>query len=431
MRPIGIKTSNKSTYLNNHLITDLVKEYGTPLYIIDDVQLQKNIDDYQTSFKSSMFKTSIVYASKALLTIDLANIMKQKGLMMDAVSIGDLFVIKESGFDLGQVVFHGNNKGIDELIYALDNGVGIIVVDNLTELKALDRLCSEKEMSVSIMLRINPDVETHTHEYIQTSRVESKFGINIDDAATIEEALWISNHSGYLKLLGFHAHIGSSITEIAPYEKLIKTMVEFQNNINNQYHLTLFDLNIGGGFGINYQKSDGALPINEMMKEIICLLEAHISSTNSLINHVMIEPGRSIVGDAGITVYTVNQIKKTTGDKTYLFIDGGMTDNIRPALYQATYEVDIVNKLHEKKQNLVDIVGKCCESGDIIRKNVLVPDTQSGDLLMVYDTGAYTYAMSSNYNNLTKPAMIRVSKEEVKLVCHKETLKDLMRLMEK
>ena len=430
MRPIGIKTIDNLTYLNNHLITDLVKEYGTPLYAIDDVQLNKNIDDYKTSFRSSMFATSIVYASKALLTKDLAHIMQRNGFMMDAVSIGDLYVIKESGFDLKNVVFHGNNKSLDELDFAIENGVGIIVVDNLFELKMLAELSNTKGIKQRIMLRINPEVEAHTHEYIQTARIESKFGINIDDMQKLDEALWLIHLSPYLELLGFHAHIGSNIVEVAPFEQLIKTMVEFQNAINNQYHLSLYQLNIGGGFGINYQKGDGALPIKEMMNQIICLLEANISTTHSLINHVMIEPGRSVVGDACVTLYTISQVKTITSGKNYLFVDGGMTDNIRPALYQATYEVDIINKLHEKKELCVDIVGKCCESGDIIRKNVLVPNASSGDILMVYDTGAYTYSMASNYNNQLKAPMIRVSKEEVKLVTRRETLKDLMHLME-
>ena len=377
-----------------------------------------------------MFATSIVYASKALLTKDLAHIMQRNGFMMDAVSIGDLYVIKESGFDLKNVVFHGNNKSLDELDFAIENGVGIIVVDNLFELKMLAELSNTKGIKQRIMLRINPEVEAHTHEYIQTARIESKFGINIDDMQKLDEALWLIHLSPYLELLGFHAHIGSNIVEVAPFEQLIKTMVEFQNAINNQYHLSLYQLNIGGGFGINYQKGDGALPIKEMMNQIICLLEANISTTHSLINHVMIEPGRSVVGDACVTLYTISQVKTITSGKNYLFVDGGMTDNIRPALYQATYEVDIINKLHEKKELCVDIVGKCCESGDIIRKNVLVPNASSGDILMVYDTGAYTYSMASNYNNQLKAPMIRVSKEEVKLVTRRETLKDLMHLME-
>lgn len=430
MRPIGIKTIDNLTYLNNHLITDLVKEYGTPLYVIDDIQLNKNIEDYKNSFKSSMFATSIVYASKALLTKDLAHIMQSNGFMMDAVSIGDLYVIKESSFDLKNVVFHGNNKSLDELDFAIENGVGIIVVDNLFELKMLAELSNTKGIKQRIMLRINPEVEAHTHEYIQTARIESKFGINIDDMQKLDEALWLIHLSPYLELLGFHAHIGSNIVEVAPFEQLIKTMVEFQNTINNQYHLSLYQLNIGGGFGINYQKGDGALPIKEMMNQIICLLEANISTTHSLINHVMIEPGRSVVGDACVTLYTISQVKTITSGKNYLFVDGGMTDNIRPALYQATYEVDIINKLHEKKELCVDIVGKCCESGDIIRKNVLVPNASSGDILMVYDTGAYTYSMASNYNNQLKAPIVRVSKEEVKLVTRRETLKDLMHLME-
>ena len=253
-------------------------------------------------------------------------------------------------------------------------------------------------------------------------------GMDYLNKNVIDESIRIILRTPQIELLGFHAHIGSSIMNEEPYLKLIKRMVAFQNEINNEYHLCLYQLNIGGGFGINYQRSDNALSIEEMMKKITSSLEASISSTNSLINHVMIEPGRSIVGNAGITIYSISQIKPTITDKRYLLVDGGMTDNIRPALYQAIYEVDVVNKMNEKKTINVDVVGKCCESGDFIRKDVMIPDVASSDLLIVYNTGAYNYAMASNYNNQLKPALLRVSEDKVIVASRREELSDLMRL---
>lgn len=427
MKPIGLKEKNNITYINDFSINDLVKEYKTPLYIIDEKQLLKNINDYKDSFKSLMFKTNVVYASKALLTKELTHILSEKDLYMDAVSLGDLFVAKSSDFDMKKIVFHGNNKSLAELEYAVINDVGIIVVDNLYELKLLIDVTNRLEKNINIMLRVNPGIDVHTHVYVQTSKLSSKFGESIFDDEIIHTLISTLLTSKYINLIGFHAHIGSSVMEAEAYQLEIEKMVAFQNKINNEYHLSLKHLNIGGGFGITYTKKNKAMPIPKMISKVIGYLEAEISKTNSLISDVYIEPGRSIVGNAGVTIYSISQIKPTYGMKNYLFIDGGMTDNIRPALYEATYEVDVVNKLSENKEHLVDVVGKCCESGDIIRKDALIPSVTDQDLLIVYCTGAYNYSMFSNYNNMLKPALISVG-DKVTLWSRREELSDLIRL---
>ncbi|MBR2891413.1 MAG: diaminopimelate decarboxylase [Bacilli bacterium] len=427
MKPIGLKEKNNITYINDFSINDLVKEYKTPLYIIDEKQLLKNINDYKDSFKSLMFKTNVVYASKALLTKELTHILSEKDLYMDAVSLGDLFVAKSSDFDMKKIVFHGNNKSLAELEYAVINDVGIIVVDNLYELKLLIDVTNRLEKKINIMLRVNPGIDVHTHVYVQTSKLSSKFGESIFDDEIIHTLISTLLTSKYINLIGFHAHIGSSVMEAEAYQLEIEKMVAFQNKINNEYHLSLKHLNIGGGFGITYTKKNKAMPIPKMISKVIGYLEAEISKTNSLISDVYIEPGRSIVGNAGVTIYSISQIKPTYGMKNYLFIDGGMTDNIRPALYEATYEVDVVNKLSENKEHLVDVVGKCCESGDIIRKDALIPSVTDQDLLIVYCTGAYNYSMFSNYNNMLKPALISVG-DKVTLWSRREELSDLIRL---
>lgn len=427
MKPIGLKVKDNIMYLNGHSLEELASVYQTPLYILDEVQLLKNINDYKDTFKSTLFNTTVVYASKALLNCEVARIINSHNLYMDSVSLGDLYVSNVAGFDMSHIVFHGNNKSVEELEYAVINNVGIIVVDNMLELNRLINIVNNLKKKVQIMFRINPGIDVHTHEYVQTSKLSSKFGESIYDEDIVDNLIRTSRRCEYLELLGFHAHIGSSVMDSEAYLLEIEKMVEFQNSINNRYHLTLRHLNIGGGFGITYTKNNKALSICEMISKVVSYLESEISKTNSLIDHVYIEPGRSIVGNAGITLYTISQIKPTYGKKNYLFIDGGMTDNIRPALYEAIYEVDVVNKTNEKKEILVDVVGKCCESGDIIRKDVLIPMVSEGDLLVVYATGAYNYSMFSNYNNMLKPAMVLVGKD-IKVISKKEKLEDLVRL---
>lgn len=427
MKPLGLKILNNDAYLYDYKISELAKEYGTPLYIMDEKHLNHTIKAYLTNFKSNLFDTVVVYASKAFLTASFAKYINDFGLYIDAVSIGDLYVINRAGFPMEKVVFHGNNKSKEELIYAIENNVGLIVVDNYYELRVLDELLSNYHKEVSILIRVNPGIDAHTHQYIQTAKFTSKFGESIYDSSLIDNLMRKCLESKYINLRGFHAHIGSQIHEKEAFRLEIDKMVDFQNDISRRYKMDLDVLNIGGGFGIQYTYDEKNLTIEELSKSLIFSLEEKIKSTNSSIRKIMIEPGRSIVGEAGITIYECSQIKPTFGKKNYLFINGGMTDNIRPALYEATYECDIANKMNDEKSILVDVAGKCCESGDIIRRNVLVPQIDEGDYLIVYATGAYTYSMSSNYNNLLKPAVIMVG-NNVKVISRREKLEDLYRL---
>lgn len=427
MKPLGLNVKENIAYLHNYKLEDLAKEYQTPLYVLDEEDINNRLNTFLTSFKGNYFKPTIVYASKALLLPYLAMMVNSKGLSMDAVSIGDLYIAKESGFKMGNIVFHGNNKSACELTYAIDNGVGLIVVDNLFELKLLDKILKEKSKNVNILIRVNPGIDAHTHKYIQTSKLTSKFGESIYDEKVIEELITITKNSMNINLLGFHAHIGSQIHETASFLVEIDKMIEFQNNVSSKYNINLPIINLGGGFGIKYTKDEQNTPLCAMLEKMSKRIDERLSKEKTTIKEVMIEPGRSIISPAGITLYTCSQIKHTYGGKNYLFVDGGMTDNIRPALYDATYECDIVNKMKNEKNILVDVVGKCCESGDIIRRDVLIPSLESGDVLMVYATGAYNYSMSSNYNSHLKPAVIMVGKD-VKVISRRETLEDLMRL---
>ncbi len=425
MKPIGLNIKNNVGYLGEHNLYDLATKYQTPLYIIDNQQLLKNINDYLNNFKSEKFQTTVVYASKAFITCEFCKYLKEFNLSMDAVSLGDMFIAKTAGFDLRRVVLHGNNKSLEELEFAVNNHVGLVVVDNYYELTQLCNLTQKLNKDVDILIRINPNIDAHTHKYIQTSKMESKFGVNICDNTEINKMITLIKTNNQIKLKGIHSHIGSQIFEKEAFILESRKLIEFVNELNNTYDLTLTTLNLGGGFGIKYLETDQGMLIPEMMKELVSFVESEITNTNSLINHLMIEPGRSIVGNAGITLYKCSQIKKTFGKKQYLFIDGGMADNIRPALYDAVYSVDVVNKMDDKKEILVDVVGKCCESGDIIRRDVLVPIINDQDILMVYSTGAYNYTMSSNYNSLLRPAVLLVG-NNIKVLKRRQTLDDLI-----
>lgn len=425
MKPIGLNIKNNVGYLGEHNLCDLALKYQTPLYIIDNQQLLKNISDYLTYFKSDKFETTVVYASKAFITYEFCKYLKNFNISMDAVSLGDMFIASNAGFDLGRLVLHGNNKSLEELEYALKNHVGLIVVDNYYELTQLNNLTKDLNKEVNILIRINPNIDAHTHKYIQTSKMESKFGVNICDSKEINKMITLIKTNSLIKFKGIHAHIGSQIFEKEAFILESRKLIEFVNELNNTYDLTLTTLNLGGGFGIKYLESDQGMSIPDMMKELVSFVEKELDKTNSLVNHLMIEPGRSIVGNAGITLYKCSQIKKTYGKKQYLFIDGGMADNIRPALYDAVYSVDVVNKMNSEKEVLVDVVGKCCESGDIIRRDVLVPNICDQDILMVYSTGAYNYTMSSNYNSLLRPAVLLVG-DEVKVLKERQKLEDLI-----
>lgn len=429
MKPLNLTTINNELYLNNYSLKELAKTYHTPLYVYDENHILSVIDEYLNNFKTSKFETKIVYASKAFLVPEICNIASSKGLMIDAVSIGDLYVIEKSGFPLENVVFHGNNKSNEELEYAVSHKVGLIVVDNLDELNRLNKITNEKKVMVNTLFRVNPGIDAHTHKFIQTALYISKFGESIYDEETIDEIIKKYQASNYVKLLGFHSHIGSQIHDQKPFLMNIDKMVEFTKKIENKYQIKLPYLNLGGGFGIQYQTTDKKLDLENLLKKMIKRLTKKANELEYNLECAFIEPGRSIVGEAGITLYECGTIKHTYGGKNFLFVDGGMTDNIRPALYSALYTVDVVNKINEPKTITVDIAGKCCESGDIIAHNQLIPETTPGDILVVYDTGAYTYSMSSNYNGQLKPAVILIG-EKVKLISKKEELNDLYRHFE-
>lgn len=420
MLPRGLIKKNNELYINKYSFKELQKEYGTPLYIYDKKELLTNIETFNQYFKGQNFESQIVYASKAFLVPRMCEIISENNWMIDAVSLGDLYVIDRS-MDIKKAVFHGNNKSIEELRFAIEKNVGIIVVDNYEELETLGILAKEYQKNVKTMFRVNPGIEAHTHSYIQTSLLSSKFGESIYDEKVLDKIMRYYQNNHQVELLGFHSHIGSQITEVDAFLKNAEVMVDFTLKMEKKYDYKLTELNLGGGFGITY--IDEEVDLSKILKSLSKCLDQLVENTS--INKVYIEPGRSVVGRSGMTLYTGSMIKKTFGGKKYLFVDGGMTDNIRPALYQAKYDVINPVKLNGE-QVVVDIVGKCCESGDIVSKDTKIA-FEKGDPILVLSTGAYGYSMSSNYNSALKSKVILVG-EEVEVISNKEPLEDLMRL---
>lgn len=426
MKPKYLNIKDNTAYIRNVNLLDVAKEFNTPLYVFDQYELEDNMKLFKDNFKSLEFNCHTVYASKAFLVPAMCELLIKHGLWMDAVSLGDLYVAYKSNFPMSHIIFHGNNKTYDELVFAVDHNC-VIVVDHLEELVLLDSICEKKQKSISTMFRVNPGIDAHTHKYIQTATYVSKFGESMFDEKTIDKIMTKYCESKFVKLLGFHSHIGSQIQEIEPFLLNVTKMLSFSKQIMNKYNYKLSAVNFGGGFGIPYIQND--LPLDKKltssrMIELISTLGKEIGFVPT---DVFIEPGRSIVGNACVTLYTCGDFKHTYGDKNYQFIDGGMTDNIRPALYDAEYSCDIVNKMNEEKNVVCDIAGKCCESGDIIIYNALIPQSNPGDILMVYATGAYNYSMASNYNNMLKPAVVFIG-DSCKVVARRENLDDLLKL---
>ncbi|MGD9886915.1 MAG: diaminopimelate decarboxylase [Bacilli bacterium] len=429
MKTYAMKEINNELYVGEVALSKLAKEHPTPLYVYDEAGIEDKINQFQTHFVSNHFVCETVYASKAFLAPYLCDMLQKAGFWIDAVSLGDLYLIKKSRFPIERVVFHGNNKSDEELKMAIDDHVGLIVVDNLNELKRLIKLVEKVKVPVRTLFRVNPGISAHTHAYIETALLSSKFGESIYDFDKMKEIAKLYQSTPNLQLLGFHAHIGSQINTPSSFTKSAKTMLDFVEKFQNETSLKVSVLNLGGGFGIKYLDSDQEINLPIMLKKLVKTVEKTIKDKPIHLDMLMIEPGRSIVGDSGFTLYRCGGVKHTFGGKNYLFIDGGMADNIRPALYQAKYTVNVANRFHQEINNdtpCYDVVGKCCESGDIIAKDVKISAVQEGDTMIVFSTGAYCYSMSMNYNGLTRGEVVFVKDHQVKVVIAKESLDHLV-----
>ena len=405
---------------------ELVNEHSTPLYVMDQTLIEETIDKMKDAFKSDRFETQIAYAGKAFLTMAMVKIVDEKGLDLDVVSEGELYTAYKAGFPMNRVHMHGNNKTTRELEMAIELGIKEIVIDNEDEIVKIEDICREKGKKQAVLLRIDPGIEAHTHQYIKTSGLTSKFGISLFQKNLFDIVKRI-NDSKFLEFKGFHTHIGSQIFQSAFFMFALDEIFKYLDRLKKELGIIVETVNMGGGFGVYYTEEDDPAPINDVLKEVITYTEAMEIKYRIGFKTLCIEPGRSIVGNAGTTLYTVGGIKETVGGKTYVFVDGGMADNIRPALYQAQYEAAILGDMNAIPDKEVTLAGKFCESGDVLIDKVKLANPKVGDLVGITTTGAYCYSMSSNYNRFAKPAVVFVKDGKSKVVVKRETLDDLIR----
>ncbi len=405
----------------------LAEKYGTPLFIFDEDGIRKNCRAYVQSIEDNYDGNGLViFASKAFSCLEMCRICNEEKMGLDVVSGGELYTAKRAGFPMERVFFHGNNKTYDELAFAVEQGVGTIIVDNLTELETLAEVANNAGKTVNIMFRIKPGIDAHTHDFIRTGQIDSKFGFALETGEAME-AVKVAASTASVKLIGLHCHIGSQIFDIDPFVLAAEVMCKFIADIKAETGIELENLNLGGGFGIKYLESDKPVPYGEYMTKVANAIKSSCKDLGIKLPRILIEPGRSIIGSEGITVYTVGAVKEIPNIRMYVSVDGGMCDNPRYILYQSKYEMLCANKANEPKTEIVTVAGKCCESGDLLGEDVSIQKVEVGDKLAVLSTGAYNYSMASNYNRIPKPCAVMVRGGEDRVIIKRETYEDLVR----
>ncbi|MCT4594169.1 MAG: diaminopimelate decarboxylase [Anaeromicrobium sp.] len=403
----------------------LANKYGTPLYVVSEDHIIDRCTEIKESFLNKYENTRAVYASKAFLTKEMCKIVSREGIGIDVVSGGEIYTAMKAGFPMENVIFHGNNKTIDEIELGIETNVGRFVVDNLYELELLNALAAEKNKVMNILFRITPGVDSYTHEYISTGQVDSKFGIPLKEEILFE-AINMAMDMEYINLLGFHFHVGSQLFENTSHLMALDILLELIRNVGEKVEFETKELNVGGGFGIRYTKEDNPKPLSYFIDPIMERIQDKCEEFNLERPKIIIEPGRWIIGEAGITLYTIGGIKEIPNVRTYIGIDGGLPDNPRPALYRASYDGVVANRMDEELVNKVTIAGKCCESGDILIRDLEVPEIEPGDILAVKSTGAYNYSMASNYNMIPRPPVVMIKDGVDRLVIRRETYDDIL-----
>ena len=400
---------------------ELAKEFSTPLYVFDENEIRKNLREFRESVEKNYGGNGlVVYASKAFCCKEMCRICKSENVGMDVVSGGELFTALSVDFPAERIVFHGNNKTRAELEAAVKNGVGRIVADNVFELEAINEIAGANDAVAGVMLRIKPGIDAHTHDFIMTGQIDSKFGFALETGeamAAVKKALSMPN----IKLRGLHCHIGSQIFDIDPFELAAKVMLDLYKSVKDETGVELEELNLGGGFGIKYLETESPKPYGDYMRSVSEVVKSHASELGLKTPFILIEPGRSVVGAAGITLYTVGAVKEIPNIRTFVSVDGGMADNPRYALYQSDYEIVCANKTAEERNNIVTVAGKCCESGDLIQEGTKLQNVVPGDILAVLSTGAYNYSMASNYNRIPRPPVVMVKDGEARIIVKRET----------
>ena len=406
---------------------DLAAQYGTPLYVMDEDLVRQTCRTYQNAMdKYYGGNGMILFASKTFCCKYICRIMKEEGLGLDVVSGGELYTALAADFPADKIYFHGNNKSLSELEFAIDKNVGTIVVDNLCELENIGAIAKVQNKTVDIMFRIKPGVEAHTHDFIRTGQIDSKFGVAFENGEAMA-AYKQAAATEQINIVGLHCHIGSQIFDSTPFKEAAKVLLQFTADLKAEIGVEIRQLNLGGGYGIKYTDDDTPIDYDEYIKMISEVVKDECARLNLNMPMVIMEPGRSIVGAAGTTLYTIGAVKEIENIRTYVLVDGGMADNPRPITYDAKYTAIVANKAAAAPDKLVTIAGKCCESGDILIKDIKLPAPQPGDILAIPSTGAYNYSMSSNYNRLPRPPVVMVGGGTSRIAIKRETYEDLIK----
>lgn len=423
----GTTTINHNAHLEIGGVdtTELAKEFGTPLYVMDETLIRQRCREFMDAFRQSGLSFQVAYASKAFCVMAMCRIVEEEGLSLDVVSDGELYTALKAGFPSERIHFHGNNKTPEEIEMAIDANIGCFVVDNFVELQMLNAIALQKQKKVKILLRITPGVEAHTHEFISTGQTDSKFGFDLGNGAALK-AVETAFELSQIELLGIHSHIGSQIFEVEGFKMAVDKVAEFAVEVHNKLDVIFKVINLGGGFGIRYTEEDTPLPTTRYVEAIIDSVNSQFADKDIPVPEIWIEPGRSIVGDAGTTLYTIGTHKNIPGVNKYISVDGGMTDNIRPALYDSKYEAMLANRANDPNEEVVTVAGKACESGDKILWDLPLPKAKAGDILAVSCTGAYNYAMASNYNRIRRPAVVFVQNGQADLAVKRESRDDII-----
>ena len=425
-RCLGVNAAGHLT-IGGRDTVELAQTYGTPLYVMDENEIRGNCRSYRHSMdKYYGGRGMVAYASKAFNCKAICRIVMEEGLGLDVVSGGELYTAMAVGFPAQRIVFHGNNKSPEELAMAISYGVGRIVVDNMVELRLVSQLARSKKETAHIMLRIKPGIDAHTHNFVRTGQIDSKFGFALETGEAME-AVKMALAAPGVELRGLHCHIGSQIFDVEPFELAAQVMAGFMGEIRDQTGIVLGELNLGGGFGICYTSDNDPPAYDSYMERVSLAVKKTCRERKLDTPFIIIEPGRSIVGPAGITLYRVGAVKEIPGVRTYVSVDGGMTDNPRYILYQSQYTFTVASRAEEPKVQGVTVAGKCCESGDLLGENVPLQEVHPGDILAVLATGAYNYSMASNYNRTCRPPVVLVNGQAARVIIRRETYEDLIR----
>jgi len=404
---------------------DLAEKHGTPLYVYDVSMIRENCRSFVDTFRELGVKAQVAYASKAFSSIAMLQIINQENLSLDVVSEGELYTALQAGFPTEKIHLHGNNKSAQELKMAIENNVGCIVVDNFHEIELLDQLLRKHEKEIDVLMRVTPGIESKTHHYIMTGNEDSKFGFSLNNGQANEAFQLLYQHD-FMRFKGLHCHLGSQLFETDQFMLANEVLFTKLSQWQTEFGYVPDVLNLGGGFGIRYTGDDHPLPHREYVEKIVESVKKHVQKANIPFPEIWIEPGRAIAGNAGITLYTIGSTKHIPEIRDYVSVDGGLTDNLRPALYNAKYEAVLANKVRDPIEKDVSVAGKCCESGDMLIWDLPLPIVKSGDILAVFSTGAYGYSMASHYNRLPKPAVVFVENGKDQVVVKRESYMDVV-----